>query len=218
MFGLWRQFQPKDQPPRTNRGGDELPISVRAEPITGYRVWRVTTTPDGMALKSLNHDYVWAVENTAECLSGPSVVVPHPRSMTLNPPPHEEAAPSRDCACGFYSMLPSQPLEEWSHLIYGKVHASGTVALRGRVLKCSMGYKAEYAELQSPIIVDVGCAASKSCESDVATVDLQVDYARGWCADHAPKEGALVTARTYMREVCRQLAARYAPVEFASWI
>ena len=202
-------------PPRTNVGGDPLPISVRSEPIVGYRVWRVKPTPEGIVLHSLNQNYEWNVQNVAECLNyGPI----HPWNTTPTPPRHTDPAPSVTCACGFYCSLPSQPIQEWAYLLRGRVHASGTVALTGRVIRCEMGFKSERAEIQSPVVLDVDCASWEPCDNDVAVVDLQTEEGRGFCADHVPSVGAVVEAGMYMRNAVTRLQARYPGIEFLSWL
>lgn len=210
----WKKKKPP-APPRSNVGGRALPISVRSEPLVGYRVWRIKPTPAGMVLYSLNQQYEWKVENTAKCLnSGPFIPWAHQQP----PPKHEDPAPSVDCACGFYTSLPDQPLSEWAYILRGRVHASGTVALTGRVIRCSMGFKAEHAEIQSPVVLDVDCANREACDNDVTVVDLQAYEAKGYCADHTPVEGAVVEAGMYMRNTVTQLEARYPGVEFMSWL
>jgi hypothetical protein len=196
-------------------GGEPLPVSVRSEPIVGYRIWRVKPTTAGLAFWSLMQNYEWQVENTAECLT--NRIVPGPQMWNMPvPPKHETAAPGVECACGFYVMLPDHHLSEWTHMVRGQVHASGSVALTGRVIRCTMGYKAEHAEIQSPVVLDVTCAASEKCLLDVVTVDLQADRARGWCGIHAPGVGALVEVSAYMRNACQQLEQKYG-IEVIAW-
>ena len=207
---MWRKKSPVGPPPRTNVGGEPLKVSVRSEPIVGYRMWRVKIGPAGLRLWALNVYYEWQVENTAACQpikANPWFPVP---STLL----HEDPSPSVNCACGLYAALPEAPLQEWDHSIAGLVHASGTVALTGRVIRCTLGYKAEHAEIQAPVVLEVNCIASTACPEPVVKVDVQKEYARGWCADHAPKD--VLDASQFMAEAVRQLSAHY-QLAFLSW-
>lgn len=199
-------------PPRNNIGGEPLPFSVRSEPIVGYRLWKVKPDAQGAALWSVNAHYRWEVHNQARCIPPPPMVF---GAKPLNQPLHPEPAPFKDCACGIYCSLPDQPITEWEHTVYGRVHASGSVLLTGRVIRCTMGFKAEHAEVMSPVVLNAHCSAGLACEGDVVRVDLQSDHARGWCENHSPRVG--VDAGQYMRNTAAQLEARYPGVEFLSW-
>jgi hypothetical protein len=201
-------------PPRTNFGGETLPVSVRSEPLVGFRIWKVKPTPDGLGLWSLNTHYQWDISNQAECLPPPPRMF---MGVPVNESAHPEPAPFVGCACGFYVSLPDQPLQEWEHVVYGKVHATGSVLLTGRVLRCSMGFKSEHAEIMSPVVLNVHCSASFACTDEVVSVDLQTDNARGWCKDHVPGVGVCVEAGQYMRHAADQLQTRYEGIEFISW-
>lgn len=188
----------------TNLGGEPLATRVQSDPITGYRVWRITTSEQGMRLKALNMPYVWEEENTAQCLPVSKVTPERPK--------HD--SPAVDCACGLYSMLPDEPLNSWTGVIRGSVYASGTVSLYGRVLKCQRGLKAEYAIVDSPVVLDVECF-SMGCQGRVETVSPR-DFG-GWighCAEH-DKEG--VEVAVFMAEAVRELSANYPNVEFIAY-
>jgi hypothetical protein len=208
--------QPAKPPPKkTNIGGDELPFRVQSDPIVGYRLWRVKSTPDGYGLFSLNMPYEWKPVNTAECLK----MAVHPM-IPMIPGKigvHDDPAPSLSCQCGFYIMLEDAPITEWDHTIRGQVHAYGTVELSGRVIKCTMGYKAEHAEIVS-VMVDAACGYrndSGPCEANVAFVDPQL---RAFCPAHVPGEITMVDAQTAMENVRSRLEIRYPEVEVMSWL
>ena len=211
---MWRKKKPKGPPPlRTNVGGDPLPISIRSSPLVGYRIWQVKPVHRGTSLWSLNTHYEWEVHNQAQCLPPAGQWFMGP----LMAPEHDHPASFVECSCGFYVALPDQPIGEWEQTVWNRVYASGSVALTGRVLRCEMGFKSEWAEILSPVVLNVACAASGDCLEDVTQVDLQSNYARGWCAQHAPGVGVIVEAAQYMKETARQLEARYEGIEFISW-
>jgi hypothetical protein len=196
-----------------NMGGDELPLSLSTKPVVGYRLWRVYPDERGMALRSLNVNHTWAVDNTAQCFI--PQVWPWPN---MGIPTHDDPAPSLSCQCGFYCALPEHPLQEWAHVVAGLVHASGTVALTGRVIRCTLGFKAEHATIQSPVVLDVDCGWTPTCEADVTRVEVLAGGIRGWCDEHTPRQGAVIEAVSFFREAVRQLSARYQPCEFISWM
>lgn len=188
----------------TNIGGEKLRTRVQSNPMTGYRVWRVATSDQGMRLKALNMPYIWHVENTAACLPVSKVVPDRPK----------HASPAVDCACGLYAMLPDEPLDSWTGVIRGSVYASGTISLYGRVLKCQRGLKAEHAIVDSPVVLDVDCMYM-GCHATVATVAPRESGTwLGYCAEH-DKEG--VEVAVFMREAVRELTVNYPTVEFISY-
>lgn len=147
-------------PSGPNTGGEELPVYFSTEPLVGHRLWRVAPAWAGPAvLKSLNMPYIWAVENTAACLPPASQMYQAiARQAGIIKPIHDDPAPSLTCECGLYAQLYDHPLSEWTSTVYGRVHASGSVALSGRVIECDYGYKAQYATLISPIVLEIGRA------------------------------------------------------------
>lgn len=202
-----------------NRGGDELPLVVQTDPIVGYRVWRVSNTSGSLMLRSLSMSYMWKVTNTAECLPPGS-----PRAFFGGGPiqRHEEDSPGVDCACGFYCQLPDKPISEWESQVRSMVRAVGEVALSGRVIQCERGFKAQHAELRSPIMVEAGCIGA-NCEDEVTKlVPLPIGQYKGYCADHFKTQTdemieASVDAKSWMRVACRELGESYPGIEFVSW-
>jgi hypothetical protein len=197
-----------------NTGGEPLPVSVRSSPIVGYRLWRVRPTPEGLSLWSVNQHYEWQVDNTAECLPTYGAGM----WAQVRPSPHDDPAPSLSCSCGFYCQNDSDPLDEWEKTVRGTVFASGTVALTGRVIRCELGFKAERATIESPVVLGGDCAFSPKCHEDVVAVGLQSRFAHAWCAEHVQKAGAIVEAAAYFRSAVNLLSTRYEPVEFISWV
>jgi hypothetical protein len=158
----------------------------------------------------LNIRWTWGVENTAECIRYPGVMIPSPKTHPSEPSPYVE------CACGLYAALPNQPLGEWEHIVAGVVHASGSVALTGRVIRCTLGFKAEHATIQSPVVLGAYCGSSQACLEDVVAVDTQPGRVRGWCAEHAPD--GTVDAAAWFQNAVYELEQRYQPIEFLSFV
>lgn len=198
-------------PSGSNTGGEELPVYFSTEPLVGYRLWRVAPAyADPAVLKSLNMPYVWDVENTAKC-------VPYggPWGTYFAQDKHDDPSPSLECACGLYAQLPSHPLSEWTATVYGRLHASGTVALSGRIIECEFGYKAQYATIQSPVILEVDCYI-RGCDGDVVRIGTKDDQTlTGHCAEH--DIDGTVQIDVFLAETIRQLSARYDEIEFISW-
>lgn len=194
-----------------NYGGEELPVRQTSEPLVGYRYWLIHTTIVGLILHSLHVDYVWELESEAACKIVGRV---------------HERIPDPQCLCGLYAMLPEHPLSEWEHMTRGRVHASGSVALSGRIIRCDAGFKAEHATVQSPVVLDVEYSGFHSCTEDVVAIQFQENRPMffGLCPTHAkleselPEPAPMVDAGIWMREACRSLEARYRNIEFISWI
>jgi hypothetical protein len=111
--------------------------------------------------------------------------------------------------------------------VRGRVYASGTVALSGRVVRCARGYKAQYARIQSPLVLEADCQGSNNlvvCPNDVTRIDLPSGPFRsfyGWCGqgDHRSEDedgGSTVDAGVWMRAAVKDLSGRYG-VEVISW-
>lgn len=201
--------------PAANVGGKELPVTRSSEPVVGYRTWRILHDEFGLALMSLHIPYTWKVDNEAKC---------HPDGFTSAR--HESPSPELSCACGIYCQLPDHPLEEWDHMVKGRVRATGTVALSGRVIRCQRGFKGQYATIQSPVVVEVNCSyLHGTCNEPVVTLALPDGNVRdvyGHCAEHrlalTDDLPPLVDAAIWMREACRILEARYPGVEMLNWM
>lgn len=206
---------------RTNKGGDELPLHVATEPLVGYRSWMVM--PDrqgiGLALQSIHVPYQWgAGVNVAACNTSGS-----------NRVEHEESSPGRKCACGFYCAKGDDSLESWDHLIQYRVHATGFVALSGRIIECTAGYKAGQAEILDPIVLETPCAGRQKndqgfsipCGHEVVGLGLPIpnDYRyKAVCTEHLPLLGTepAVNVELWAQEAARILSAKYG-VEVLTW-
>ena len=197
-----------------NVGGMELPDEFGIEPLLGYRGWQVVDAGDGSgpALKSLHVSYVWERQVEAVCHLPAVMYFQHRHDGRLSPDP--------SCSCGIYAQLPEHPLTEWDTAKRAKVSASGTIAMWGRIIQCERGYKAQYAEIQEPVVLDLTCIAG--CESQPVRVALpelsQVAYPT-YCEEHLKTSQEFVTihAGLWLREVCERLSERYG-VEFLTWI
>lgn len=214
-FQWWDRSMPKHG--RENVGGRELPYSLGTKPLIGHRHWRVTRQPSGeLGLQSMHVNLVWSVRETAECRS---------EGYKGTHGGHAEPAPYVGCACGLYAELPDTPITEWSWAIAGRVSASGSVALSGRIIKCQRGYKAQYAEMLAPVVLDVSCSGDGShCIREVSRIvlaDDRVNAYYGTCADHEWSEthrnAVVVDADVWMPEAARTLTEKY-DLEVLSYI
>lgn len=119
-------------------------------------------------------------------------------------------------------QLPDHPLDEWEHMVRGRVRATGTVSLTGRVVRCERGYKAQYASIQSPVIIEANCShLHGTCTNPVTTLALPEGHVRsvyGHCGEHGVEfmsdPPVVVDAALWMEQACRELEARYPGVEF----
>lgn len=202
-------------PSGSNTGGEELPVYFSTEPLVGHRLWRVAPAFAGPAvLKSLNLPYIWDVENTAKCLPQGGMN-PMAAAIVGSQTKHEDPAPSLTCQCGLYAQLYDHPLSEWTGTVYGRVHASGSVALSGRVIECDFGYKAQYATIISPVVLEASCYV-RACDGTPSRIGTKDNRT---LTGHCPKHDipGTVQVDVFMAETIRQLSTRYEDVEFLSW-
>lgn len=211
MFG-WDAVQ---TPPNHggNIGGDVLPDEFGTEPLLGYRGWHVVEAGDGtgFALKSLHVSYLWVRQVEAFC---------HQQAMMFQRPAHAGmASPDPRCSCGIYAQLPEHPLTEWDQIKRGRVSASGTIAMWGRIIQCERGYKAQHALIQDPIVLDLSCV--KDCERDpvsVAIPDSPQSVFSAYCDVHVETVTThpIVRADIWLGEVSERLSQRY-ELEVLTW-
>ena len=220
MLKWWRKRQRDDwvntRPVATgkaNVGGEPLPLKLQTEPIIGNRYWRITADrkDGGLALQSIHVTLIWEKEVTAECRS---------EGYKYGHGKHEDPPPSLECACGLYAQLPDMPITEWLFAIGGKVFASGEVALSGRVIKCSRGFKAERAEILSPIYLDATCMKhANRCPQPIefiAPPEKGITHYHAYCDEHRDDELPLIDADVWFPEAARQLSDRY-DLEVLHW-
>lgn len=211
MFG-WNAIQ---TPPSHggNVGGEVLPDEFGTEPLLGYRGWHVVDAGDGtgLALKSLHVSYLWHREVEAFC---------HQQAMMFQRREHAgKVSPDPSCSCGIYAQLPEHPLTEWNQAKQGHISASGTIAMWGRIIQCERGYKAQYALIQEPIVLDLSCV--KDCDRDPIRIAIpnhpQMAF-NAYCDVHVKSaiEDVTVEADLWLREVSEKLSQRY-ELEVLTW-
>lgn len=212
-----------------NEGGLELPVFHQDEPLVGYRLWRVrqSSADQRLRLFSINWGYIWDVENKAQCL-GLKIVPPNSLWAGQVSDPCD-FSPSLDHACGLYAQLPEHPLSEWHHGSITKVvRASGTVALSGQIIECDAGYKAEYATIQSPVVLETPYCREPKCRKEAEwigvdrTTTVPVPHMVGYCDSHRflPKNDGRASSQPvqfWMAGAIVQLEAAYPGIEFLSW-
>ena len=199
---------------QANVGGEVMPDEFGTEPLQGYRGWYVVNAGDGagFALRSLHAGHIWSPQVEAVCLQSLTVFYRGPDGAHVSPDPA--------CSCGIYAQLPEQPLTEWDRMKQGRVTASGTIDMWGRIIQCERGYKAQYAEIQAPVVIDMSCV--KGCDRSPTRVALP-DHAQAvfhaYCEEHKHLSAHPVTvdAKFWMPVVTASLAKRY-DIEVFSWL
>jgi hypothetical protein len=195
-----------------NVGGEVLPDEFGTEPLLGYRGWHVVDAGDGKgyALKSLHVSFIWDRQVRAFCH--------YQAAMFLNGKHNGNISPDPGCSCGIYAQLPEHPISEWDTAKQGKVSASGTIAMWGRIIQCERGYKAQYAEIQSPLVLDMSCV--KGCERPVTGIALpghsQLTFS-SHCDEHAGAAAVtVVDATIWLKGASDALSRRYG-MEVLTW-
>jgi len=116
-----------------------------AEPLLGWRLWRLGERPDGgVALVSVVRDVEWPTrhELEAECLGPRWTWWPRRR--------REHRAPEQRCRCGIYAAADVNQALTYLEVCRGMARrrppvALGVVKLWGRVLECERGWRATSA-------------------------------------------------------------------------
>lgn len=110
---------------------DRVPDMVA--PITAWRAWRIIATGNTYNLRAVGQDDIWIPKQRMEarCLAGQGNHA-------------DSSVPKFNCTCGFWAfktvdMLPGVLMDYKSTLVLG------SVALWGRVIETSHGYRAQYA-------------------------------------------------------------------------
>jgi hypothetical protein len=113
------------------------------EPVVGWRSWLVVREAEGLRLRSIVYDALWLPGNEliARCLHRRFSL---PWSNRL-----EHVPPARGCRCGIYA---AREPEEAATYFEGRLADSlgvhrviGTVALWGRVVECTRGWRGSLA-------------------------------------------------------------------------
>lgn len=205
--------QPGPPPQMPNVGGRELPFTLATEPLVGYRSWMIRNGLTGLCLASLFVNYEWtATDNQAYCDGHGSF------GRT-----HKDPAPSPGCSCGLYVNLPDMPFSEWNHLTQRKIHATGQVALSGRIIRCQKGYKAGVAAMISPLMIETPCRVA-GCVDGIRGIILpagsQLTF-EGVCATHVvdvTPSSVIVKADQWILNARRVLESKYPHIEFLSFV
>jgi len=209
----WKRKNPVFPPlnyQNLNLGGEVVPDEFRTEPIRGYRYWSIVVSEGQLALKSLHAAVIWEAENTAVCIK------PKTPAAAL---PHKGKAPDPECTCGFYAENPDHPLKEWQTQTRGRASASGSISMSGRVIICTMGYKAERVAIESPVVVSAKCQTD--CDERPTRIVIPSFSGRSYsayCDTHVPDHEPDVTvdADVWLKHAVDDLSARYPTVTFIS--
>lgn len=195
---------------KINQGG--VPVEYSPVPLTGFRSWIIMPEANGfgLALQSIHVTYQWQ----------PGMQEATCHGSGANRKPHAGPSPDLACACGFYCQLADHPIGEWDDLIKSVVHATGMVAMSGRIIQCTAGYKASHVQIISPVLIEMPCV-DPTCDEETIGLAIPVPGAyryRAACRAHLPALGdaPVLNAELWATEACRALSERY-QVEVFSW-
>lgn len=125
--------------PHAQYGIDTTQMPDYVEPFVAYRAWNWTET----SLTSLNNA-PWTPKVAFEAICSKNVVGNYPELPIFNHP-----VPSEGCTCGMYAGI------NFQHLInigYAQRGIHGEVSLWGRLQRCTLGWRAQYAYPKNFII------------------------------------------------------------------
>jgi hypothetical protein len=131
-------------------------LRERSRPVTGWRAWVVTETPDGPRLGSVLHELVWPHGRAAlaECRR---------EDDPFAPPLGAHPVPGAECNCGFHAAR--DPVDALSYA-RGRDEPGticrilGEVVLWGHVLETEGGWRASHAYPARLYVADVELAAA----------------------------------------------------------
>lgn len=187
-----------------------LPEEVfTADPIQGWRQWRVLRTGDPtcgarashpILLAGLTNGQTWDERRLeASCAQGL-------REWDSSPGMH--SAPDPLCSCGVYAWK-----DRSQALSYNPVAtAVGEVRLWGRVFEAERGYRAQFAELAGDLGLVVAChAQSERCGEVVGVLEEQ-DGFKSYCALHTPDSvhlGSVISLDSFLDQLESDFRRRY---------
>jgi hypothetical protein len=124
---------------------DAGPIPDFAEPLEGWRVWRVTRLEGSVVLRSLFSGAIWEPEVpfVASCAGGH-----RPFWAPWRKRPDDHPAPELECRCGIYgvrSVAAARSYLELPPLLFPADRVIGRVALWGDVVEGPAGWRSSHA-------------------------------------------------------------------------
>lgn len=124
-----------------------LEFSFSTEVITGWRAWRIV---DFQRRGNIS-------EKRLQALGTSPVWEPYQANVAICNTDGSHEAPWPTCHCGFWAFKEREHVERSLFETYGgeKGKAIGQIALWGRVLECTHGYRGEYAYPQTLQFVEV---------------------------------------------------------------
>jgi len=127
--------------------GKDLELSFSTEVITGWRAWQIVDferrgNASETRIQALGTHIVWE---------------PYQPGVAVCTTSGAHEAPWPDCRCGFWAFKDREYVERTLFDSYGgeKGKVIGQVALWGRVLECTLGYRGEYAYPQTFQFIEV---------------------------------------------------------------
>lgn len=170
---MFRSDEPEEEP-QSESEPEAIPFSFSNRAILGWRAWEVVEYEEHGGIKvprlaAVGMQGVWPPRRRAEALCGSHVY-------------HD--APSADCSCGLWAVQSRRQAERTALEYRGRedVMAFGLVALWGRVLKCRLGWRAQYAYPQKLFVMGAETEQSRQLERiygiDVSNVHVERPVAR----------------------------------------
>lgn len=146
----WRAFEDKDIVVANKDQSAETEVQLGE--VLGWRAWYIIDTPDGVRLRSLMDDHIWApgaVEQAICELMRGHISAGSVEAATYGEAgvPWDIAVPVERCSCGFYAALSREHLQRMSYHRYdqddGAPKCVGQVAMSGKVIPGTQGWKSQ---------------------------------------------------------------------------
>lgn len=191
-----------DRPQPATSPSSAVPAESSAEPIIGWRQWRVTDHEGTILLGSMTIRDVWEADLViGVCRRLPGAARPGPKPPALHP------VPDLACTCGVYAHKLYQPRPA---VFRAGVYVAGPVALSGRVIEGTRGYRAERGRIVGPLDLGVHCAGARKFRS-AAEGRCAASYPDGPIPEWTVIEGRRITPMCEAHFAERRANGRYDP-------
>jgi hypothetical protein len=191
-----------DQPQPATGPASAVPAGASAEPIIGWRQWRVTDHEGTILLGSMTIRDVWEADlMIGACRRLPGATRPGSRPSAQHP------VPDLACTCGVYAHKLYQPRPA---VFRAGVYAAGPVALSGRVIEGTRGYRAERGRIAGPLELGMHCTGARKFRS-AAEGRCAATYPDGPMPEWTVIEGRRITPMCEAHFAERRANGRYDP-------